>query len=177
MMSRTSYYDTYQDVANSVTVIMLPYNSSTSMMIVLPDERGGGVAGVEGSINKDHIRRWRNSASKKYVELFLPKFSISADAPLENTLKEMGITNAFENNADFSGISDNVKVKVSKASHKAALSVTEMGTEAAAVTVFEFIWYSRPPTVRIDRPFLVFILEKSTNSILFMGKINNPTAM
>ena len=48
------------------------------------------------------------------MDLFLPKFSISVDAPLENTLKEMGITDAFEDKADFSGISDEVKLKVSK---------------------------------------------------------------
>ena len=49
----------------------------------------------------------------RYVFLYLPKFSISADAPLENTLKEMGITDAFENKADFSGMSE-VPLKVSK---------------------------------------------------------------
>ncbi|XP_042370378.1 alpha-1-antitrypsin homolog [Plectropomus leopardus] len=145
------------------------------MMIVLPDE--GKMQEVESSINKDHIRHWRNSVSLNYVDLFLPKFSISADAPLENTLKEMGITDAFENNADFSGISEEVKVKVSKVSQKAMLSVTERGTEAVAVTIAEFILTVLPTTVRIDRPFLVFILEKSTNNIVFMGKINNPTAM
>ncbi|XP_042337098.1 alpha-1-antitrypsin homolog [Plectropomus leopardus] len=145
------------------------------MMIVLPDE--GKMQEVEGSINKDHIRRWRNSVRSSLVYLFLPKFSISAVASLENTLKEMGITNAFENNADFSGISEEFNVKVSKASHKAALSVTEMGTEAAAVTVFDLIPFSFRQRVQIDRPFLVFILERSTESILFMGKINNPTAM
>lgn len=64
-----------------------------------------------------------------------------------------------------------------QAAHKAALSVTEMGTEAAAATIVEMVDYSLPPSVEIDRPFLAFILENSTGSILFMGKINNPTAM
>ncbi|XP_049446120.1 alpha-1-antitrypsin homolog isoform X4 [Epinephelus fuscoguttatus] len=175
MMMRTGYYDTYWDVGNHTTVIMLPYNSSTSMMIVLPDE--DKMEEVEGHINKDYIRHWRNSVSMKYVDVLLPKFSISADASLENTLQEIGITNAFENKADFSGMSEEVKLKVSKASHKAVLSVTEMGTEAAATTIIEAVWFMSTPSVRIDRPFLVFILETSTKSILFMGKINNPTAM
>ncbi|XP_032398747.1 alpha-1-antitrypsin homolog isoform X1 [Etheostoma spectabile] len=174
MMIRKGDYDTYWDVDNHTTVVMLPYKGNTSMMIVLPDE--GKMKEVEGYINKDYIKHWRDSVSMKYVDLYLPKFSISADAPLENTLKEMGITDAFENKADFSGMSE-VPLKVSKASHKALLSVAEMGTEAASSTIFEAVFLSKPRSVKINRPFLVFILENVTGSILFMGKINNPTAM
>ncbi|XP_038582104.1 alpha-1-antitrypsin homolog isoform X2 [Micropterus salmoides] len=175
MMMRTGYYNTYWDRDNHTTVIMLPYKGNTTMMIVLPDE--GKMKEVEGYINKDYIKHWRDSVSDNYVDLFLPKFSISADASLDSTLKEMGVTNAFEENADFSGMSDEVKLKVSKASHKAVLSVTEIGTEAAASTIVEIMFLSLPPSVAINRPFLAFILENSTGSILFMGKVNNPTAM
>lgn len=48
------------------------------------------------------------------MNLFLPKFSISAEATLDSTLKEMGMVDAFTDNADFSGLSDAVKLKVSK---------------------------------------------------------------
>lgn len=44
----------------------------------------------------------------------MPKFSISAEASLDNTLREIGITNAFGHQADFSGMSEEVKLKVSK---------------------------------------------------------------
>ncbi|XP_078130998.1 alpha-1-antitrypsin homolog [Sander vitreus] len=175
MMIRTGDYDTYWDVDNHTIVIMLPYKGNSSMMIILPDE--GKMKEVEGFINKDYIKHCRDSVSKDYVDLYLPKFSISADAPLENTLKEMGITDAFENKADFSGMSDEVPLKVSKVGHKALLSVVEMETEAASSTVLEAVNLSIPRPVKIDRPFLVFILENVTRSILFMGKISNPTAM
>uniref|UniRef100_A0A669F7G8 Thyroxine-binding globulin n=1 Tax=Oreochromis niloticus TaxID=8128 RepID=A0A669F7G8_ORENI len=111
-----------------------------------------------------------------YVELYMPKFSIATNASLRNILQEMGITSAFENIADFSAVSNKFPLKISKASHKATISVTEMGTEAAAITISEWIPLTTPTPVRIDRPFLVFILENSTGSILFMGRINKPTA-
>ncbi|XP_008285596.1 alpha-1-antitrypsin homolog [Stegastes partitus] len=175
MMRRTGRYDFYQDADNHTTIIMLPYKGNTSMMIVLPDE--GKMKEVEDRINKQYIHHWHDSLFRNSVNLFMPKFSISADASLDNTLKAMGITDAFENNADFSGISEEVKLKVSKVSHQAVLSVDETGTEAAAATTIEIMPMSMPETMTLNRPFMLFILEHSTKSILFMGKINNPTAM
>ncbi|XP_041661341.1 alpha-1-antitrypsin homolog isoform X1 [Cheilinus undulatus] len=175
MMKRMGRFDFYRDFDNHTTVVLLPYKGNTTMMIVLPDE--GKMKEVEGFISKEHLLHWHNSLYKTSVELSMPKFSISADAALDCTLKEMGITNAFADNADFSGISTEVQLKLSKASHQAVLSVDETGTEAAAVTTLEIMPMSMPEVVTLNRPFLAFILEHSTRSILFMGKINNPTAM
>ncbi|XP_041660690.1 alpha-1-antitrypsin homolog isoform X2 [Cheilinus undulatus] len=174
IMIRNWEYKVYWDRANHATIVSLPYKGDAFMMIVLPDE--DKMEEVEGYINKDHIRRWRDSISMEYIELLMPKFSVSTDASLESTLKEMGIINAFEDNADFSGISEELPLKISKASHKAVLSVTESGTEAAAVSTVGVTLRMACPTIRIDRPFLVFIIENTSESILFMGKINNPTA-
>ncbi|XP_061610646.1 alpha-1-antitrypsin homolog [Phyllopteryx taeniolatus] len=174
MMMRTGRYEMYYDDDNSTTVLMLPYKGNTSMMIVLPDE--GKMKSVEGYINKDYIKHWHDSTYKQSVDVFLPKFSISAEAALDSTLKEMGISAAFEDTADFSGISDDVALKLSKASHEAVLTIDEIGTVAVGVTTVEVMPMSMPMKFRLDRPFLVFILEDSTCSILFMGKISNPTA-
>lgn len=54
------------------------------------------------------------SSIRRSVELMLPKFSISADASLSEVLQEMGVTNAFSDAADLSGISQGPKLKVSK---------------------------------------------------------------
>lgn len=56
------------------------------------------------------------------------------------------------------------------------LDVDEVGTKAAASTTIEIMPMSMPQKVTLDRPFLVLILEHSTKSILFMGKINNPAS-
>ncbi|CAL1586097.1 unnamed protein product [Knipowitschia caucasica] len=173
MMKRTGRYDFYLDMDNHTLVILLPYKGNTSMMIVLPDE--GKMTEVEDVICKDHIKHWHDSLIRASVDLEMPKFSISGDAALDESLKELGMTDAFGDKADFAGISEEVKLKVSKASHKAVLSVDETGTEAAAATTIEVMPMSMPERLSLNRPFLVFILEHSTKSILFMGKISNPT--
>ncbi|KAK2856516.1 hypothetical protein Q5P01_005251 [Channa striata] len=174
MMRRTDHYHVYFDAANHTTVIKLLYKGNASMMIILPDE--GKMEEVEGFISAEHMRNWHKLLSEQYVKLHLPKFSISTEASLEQTLKEMGITDAFEDRADFSGVSDTAKLKVSKVTHKAALNVNEMGTEASATTIIQLLGSSLSPTIRVDKPFLVCIWDHSIKSILFMGKINDPTA-
>ncbi|XP_036419104.1 alpha-1-antitrypsin homolog isoform X1 [Colossoma macropomum] len=174
MMARTSRYSTYRDYNNFTSIIMVPYKSNTSMMIVLPDK--GKMQEVENNIDKDQLKYWHDRLRYRVVDLFMPKFSISASFSLADTLEEMGIVSAFSETADFSGISEEIKLKASKVLHKAVLKVDEKGTEAAAVTYVEMIPHSRPPTINLNRPFLLFIVEDSTKSILFMGKITNPTA-
>ncbi|CAL8394859.1 unnamed protein product [Gadus morhua 'NCC'] len=174
MMKRTGRYEFYQDQDNHTTVIMLPYQGDTSMMIVLPDE--GKMQEVEGYISSDYIKHWHDSLFRSSVDLSLPKFSISTETSLGDVLKEMGVTKAFADDADFSGMFDETRVKVSKVSHKAVLSVDEKGTEAAASTTIEIMPMSLPDTMELNRPFLVLIVESSTKSILFMGRISDPTA-
>uniref|UniRef100_A0A672J151 Alpha-1-antitrypsin homolog n=1 Tax=Salarias fasciatus TaxID=181472 RepID=A0A672J151_SALFA len=163
MMKRTGRYDIYEDNDNHTTVVRLPYKGNTSMIIVLPDE--GKMKEVEDGFTME------------VVDLSLPKFSISAEASLEQILEELGVTYAFSDFADFSGLSEDIKLVVSKVSHQAVLSVDETGTEAAAATTVELLPTSLPKSVKLNRPFLVFIVDSSTESILFMGKINNPTAL
>uniref|UniRef100_A0A673J8R2 Alpha-1-antitrypsin homolog n=1 Tax=Sinocyclocheilus rhinocerous TaxID=307959 RepID=A0A673J8R2_9TELE len=173
MMKRTGRYDIYQDPANQTTVMMVPYKGNTSMMIVLPDD--GKMKELEESICRHHLKNWNDKLFRSSVDLFMPKFSISATSKLNDILKDMGVTDAFSDTADFSGMTEEVKVKVSQVVHQAVLNVDEKGTEAAAATTIEIMPMSMPGTVMLNQPFLVLIVEDSTKSILFMGKITNPT--
>lgn len=59
--------------------------------------------------------------------------------------------------------------------HKAILNVDEKGTEAAGTTTVEIVQRTLSLPIKINRPFLVFIVEENLKSILFMGRIINPT--
>ncbi|MFK7934802.1 MAG: serpin family protein, partial [Saprospiraceae bacterium] len=111
------------------------------------------------------------------IDLALPKFKMEYDIKLKSTLKAMGMTEAFSDASDFSQLVKQGGVKVDEVIHKAFIEVDEVGTEAAAVTVVVIIETSVPalPTVRADKPFLFVIRENQTNSILFMGRLSDPT--
>ncbi|XP_030627862.1 alpha-1-antitrypsin homolog [Chanos chanos] len=176
MMWREGVYEYYIDLANHITILMLPYKGNASMMILLPDE--GKMQEVEGLLSKEQIKHWRDSLWRAELTVSVPKFSISATYSLADTLKEMGMVSAFSESADLSGISETEQLMLSKVAHKAVLNVDEKGTEAAAVTTVQFAPQMYLPKLKIDlnRPFLLLIVEDSTRTILFMGKITDPTA-
>ena len=103
----------------------------------------------------------------------IPKFETKTHYDLIPKLKDLGITLIFEG-GDFSGISD-TGMFVTKATQSAYVNVNEEGTEAAAVTALVFA-DSGPLTFIADRPFLFFIQDDESGTILFMGKIVDPTA-
>lgn len=174
MMRNTGNYDYYYDEAAHTAALMLQYKGNASMMLILPDK--GYMTELEARLDKHLIKRWRDRMYWNDVDLSMPKVSISATSSLGDSLKEMGMVDAFGTTADFSGLSE-TPMMVSKVQHKAVLSIDESGTEAAASTTIEIMAMSYPDRMTLNRPFLLLIMESSTNSILFMGKVNDPTAM
>lgn len=117
---------------------------------------------------------------KELVLLGLPKFKTDGDSLSINPgLQKAGPHELFiEGKANLSLISPTL-LHLVNVLQKCFVSVDEEKTEAAAVTagiIDECIPVSEPPfkTLTFDRPFLWFIYDKTTGSILFMGVQNNP---
>lgn len=57
------------------------------------------------------------------------------------------------------------------------IEVDEEGTEAMAGTLLEITAYYMPPIIRVDRPFLFIIYEETSRTVLFLGRVVNPTLL
>ncbi|XP_006106035.1 LOW QUALITY PROTEIN: kallistatin [Myotis lucifugus] len=162
------------------SVLRLDYKGGARALFILPDP--GKMAQVEEVLTPEMLRRWsslleKRSYSRK-VWLYLPKFSISGSYNLDQLLPRLGIRDLFLRQANLSGISAQENLMVSKSVHKAVLDVDEIGTEAAAATSFSVTLFSAPRIpgiLKFNRPFLMAILSTDTQSILFLGKVVNPT--
>jgi len=94
-------------------------------------------------------------------------------------LGTMGVTDASDmNRADFSGMDGRkLWLYISAVLHQAFVRVDEEGSEAAAATAVMVTLGARPTrsaVFRADRPFLFFIREKETGSVLFLGRVVDP---
>jgi serpin B len=156
-------------------LLELPYgNEAFGMTLLLPAEGVSAASVVEGL----DAAAWDAALSRMYaakVEVRLPRFKTNYTRVLNEDLKALGIKSMFED-ADFSLLSP-APLAVSTVLQKTAIELKEEGTEAAAVTVVIMVGSSGGPevipVVEFNRPFIYFIKEKSTGSIVFSGIIQN----
>nr|AFO64912.1 alpha-1-antitrypsin [Oplegnathus fasciatus] len=172
MMNMEKRFDTYYDQPINTSVLHLPFNNSYSMLLLLP----GDMAELENAICQGHVTKWLKWMKPKTHDVYIPKFSIKTSYSLNDLLTEMGMTDMFGDRADFSGISEGQKLAVSDVVHQATLDVDEAGATASAATGIgiTLMSFRHIPVLKFDRPFMVVITERSTENILFMGKIVNP---
>ena len=161
----------------------LPYRAGNmSMLVLLPDE--GMFNEFETALDTDLVRQALEEMEYTYLRLKMPKFKVESQFKLNEVLEDMGMPNAFSGSAaDFSGMDghkcgdDPGCLVISKVFHKAFVSVDEEGTEAAAATAVAMAMSSRPEPqpVVIDRPFIFLIRDTVTDSILFVGRVVDPS--
>ena len=170
--------------SDGFTLVDLPYGQGNySMLIALPDEEMSS-SDITGCLTSDQWIAWIEQLGNNThdVELSMPKFKYGYKRLLNSDLINLGMGVAFSDWADFSNISD-APLKISRVIHQSFIETGEEGTEAAAATIVEMVNMSagtgsEPLVMKIDinRPFLFFIHENSTGTILFMGRVCNPTA-
>jgi len=176
MMELTEKFEYYED--DRVQVLKLPYaGSSLSMVIVLPRVNVKLIE-LEKDLTKEKIEQWLKNLSETRVQLFLPRFKILERLSMKETLVKMGMTDAFSDKANFSKIDGTLKLKIQNVIHQAFVEVNEEGTEAAAATAvivgIKMAMPVMPVIFRADRPFMFFIQEETSNTILFMGRLQKP---
>ena len=157
--------------------IRLPYKGNKqSMLVFLPK---GDLKIVEEKIGLNDLSQLLRTHSAN-VNVQLPKFKMEYKEVFNNYLVDKGMEGSFGGGANFSGIMTEEPIWIDQVIHKAFIEVGEEGTEAAAATAVimttESIGPSKPRWIEFNanKPFLYFIVDDLTQSILFMGKLETP---
>jgi serpin B len=177
IMHQTSRYKYFEN--SKIKVLEIPYKSGASMIVFLP-HKIDGLSEFELNLESlPEIIEKLDSQQPQRVKLAFPKMKMKTDYDLANVCMELGMKDAFNSNADFSGMSKN-PLSIAKIKHKAFLVVDEKGTAAAAVTAVEMKCTSMPPQnkveFRADHPFMFLIRDNETGSLLFIGRMTNPAS-
>ena len=160
--------------------VELPYDGwELSMVILLPDAQG--FQAFEDTLDAETLTAILQDLSRHKVVLTMPRFEMTSDFSLAQVLTAMGMPAAFSDSADFSGMTGGRDLFIGDVIHKAFVSVDEEGTEAAAATavIMEAMAVmpepERPIEVTVDHPFIFLIRDIQTGTILFLGRVVDPS--
>jgi serpin B len=151
----------------------LPYLGDASMTLIVPD--AGTLQRFERSLDLAALAHIIASLAPADVTVALPKLQLKDRSDLVPALRALGMTDAFAN-ADFSGITGKRDLAISQVVHEATVTVDEQGTEAAAATGISYAQSAEGrESLTVDRPYLFLIRDHRTGSILFFGRVTDPT--
>ena len=152
---------------------MKPYkNGRFAFAALLPDENTG-IDDYVASLSGDKLMKIFSSAKRgNEVNVKMPKFRAEYSAQLIDTLKKMGVKDAFDSKtADFSSLIENRDAYIATVVHKTFIEVDENGTRTAASTLVgaDTMSLMELYSVCLNRPFVYMIVDTETNLPLFIG--------
>jgi serpin B len=157
-------------------VLEMPYKGGDLSMVVILPEKPDGLSALEKQLTADQLTTWiAGLHSVQHFDVTLPRFKMTWGSELLNDqLRTLGMTEAFGGGADFTGMAGASPGSITAVVHKAFVDVNEEGTEAAAATAVA-IGRSAPRGFRADRPFLFLIRDAKHGTILFLGRLTDPS--
>ncbi|HEX8684721.1 MAG TPA: serpin family protein [Ardenticatenaceae bacterium] len=176
MMAQTESYRYVE--GEGYQAIELPYRGAdVSFVAILPAE--GEFEAFEAALSGEQAESILGSLAYEEVVLTMPKFTYESAFSLVEILKAMGMPAAFDA-ADFSGMDGTQSLAISEVLHKAFIAVDEEGTEAAAATAVAMTESAAmppedPAVMVLDRPFIYLIRDNATGTLLFIGRLTDPS--
>ena len=172
MMSQKCKFLAYS--GENMDMVELPYgNENFCMDVILPHEGKNLDECMKNFTLNTFLYEYVKDSKQTDVVVQMPRMKLECTKSLVKPLKAMGMTDAFlDGKADFTGISDS-RIFISDVKQSTYVNVDEEGTEAAAVTTVELTQKANDNVseFRMDRPFTYIIRERTTGTILFMGKV------
>jgi serine protease inhibitor len=164
----SDYYE-----AEGIKAVTLPLMEGYQFIVIMPDSN---INGFIESLNQQKLNTILGGLKNEFINFKMPEFKFETSQDLISTLQDLGINKAFTNNADFSLLSTEDKVFISKVQHNTFINVNHEGVEAAGVTVDDMSCGAirRTPEIDfvVDKPFIFAIRHfKKKEDLIFLGKV------
>lgn len=151
--------------------VRLPYQGNRLSLWILLPSKGSPVAMLDPAV----LASAGSGFTDGSVDLSLPRWSFGTDAPLDSTLKAMGLSAPFQ--GGLGGIANDPTLHLDSVIQQVRISVAERGTVAAAATGLGAVAESASlRTLDVNHPFAFAVMDNASGTPLFEGTVSNPAA-
>jgi len=170
----STYGSNYFAKGDGFTRSVLSLKNAGSMIFILPDK---GISPRELLSSPEKMQEIFEGGETGHGEVIwqIPKFSFGSSFDLVNTLQSLGVSSAFEEDADFSGITNQMAF-ITNIRQETHIAIDENGVEASAFTQIDYAGAALPQDradMILNRPF-IYGITASDGTLLFVGICENP---
>lgn len=182
MLQQNQYFPYFE--TDDLQGVLLPFaregasQPKLSALILLP-KKGVSVDALTPALAQNFSKNL-SEATPTYMQVQIPEFCFSHRLTLNDPLIGLGMEKAFTREADFSKLSEEKNLFLSKVLQETFFSFNARGVTATSATTSHIgVTTGAPreePTTPFiaDHPFLFFIIDTHTDTVLFMGKLEIP---
>ncbi|XP_058123330.1 uncharacterized protein LOC131265085 [Anopheles coustani] len=174
------YYDNSAELG--AQILRLPYRGNKLAMYFILPNQGNSVQSVLDRLDNEVLHRALWYMDESEVNVTIPRFKIDFSETLNEPLQAIGIKEIFSVNASLPllarGRGARGEVRVSRIFQKAGITINELGSEAYAATEIQLVNKFGGDGVQIftaNRPFIFFIEDEAFGTMLFAGKVEDPS--
>jgi serpin B len=159
-----------------LSVIELPYRDSTVAMDILLPAKRDGLPAMEAGLTADRLAELLAGMKSVEIDIYIPRFSFKVDLSFSKALQDLGVRDAFQEDADFhAAVEEGAPVFLQDVMQSTEIHVTEEGTEATSSGRLVGIANGEAhPMFIADHPFMFLIRDTSTGAVLFIGRVTEP---
>lgn len=177
MMSQFDMLSYYKN--NVLELVKIPLHGNLEAVLISPVD-DTDIKAFVSQMSAEELNNGLSHLDNKLVYLTMPQFDHSTKVNMKKVLEEMGIVEAFGDNANFSQLTDCEDMQIQTATQKSVISVNEGGVCAASAS--EADWIVTDPgeeggqesiTVFLNHPYCYLIQDSVTRSSLFMGAVSS----
>ncbi|CAK9799548.1 Serine protease inhibitor 2 [Anthophora plagiata] len=159
-------------------ILRIPYYGNKFAIYLLLPNALDGIEKLVNEINPSVLTKYVWLMQDLPIDVSIPKFKFQFSSHLEPILRKLGIRDIFDDTATLTGIARSRRIskhlKVSDIVQKAGIEVNENGTTAYVATEIEIGNKIEDETFHANRPFVFYIEDESTGTVIYVGKIMNP---
>lgn len=161
-------------ILDDAVMLELPFEGKDLSMIFISPHSADRLAPLEDELTAELLDQWIGRLVTGTINIYLPRFKMESSFSLSDAMIALGMELAFTEGADFSGITGAPDLFISALIHKGFVEVNEEGSKAAAATAV-VMTDSIGPSFNGNHPFLFLIRDNLTGSVLFLGRVSDPS--
>ena len=149
----------------------IPFENDQFSFAVIQPENQESLSKVMESISIDELDHLIDNSMEYKANVSLPHINFYSDRPLKNVLSSIGLKDLFLSTTDLSPAFIEKNKKISEINHLARINLK---SNEYSIRMEDSFADSNLKLVNINRPFLYFIRDKHSKTILFAGYYTQP---